>query len=87
MWAFRDEVAARVRAAEFSDLQGLVQGLSTGVQGELAKLAKQEKEQQAGREAGLALRVAPRPVYDSSSVFRLRPVSLKRGMPCTKASE
>ena len=30
---FREEVAARVRAAEFSDLQGLVQGLSTGVQG------------------------------------------------------
>ena len=29
---FRDEVAGAVRAAEFSDLQGLVQGLSTGVQ-------------------------------------------------------
>ena len=51
-----------MRAAEFSDLQGLVQGLSTGVQGELAKLDKRE-EQQAGREAGLALRVAPRPVF------------------------
>src|SRR5713101_3343678 len=29
--AFRAEVAREVRAAEFSDLQGLVQGLSTGV--------------------------------------------------------
>jgi len=35
--AFRDEVAGAVRPAEFSDLQGLIQGLSTGVQGELAK--------------------------------------------------
>ena len=32
-----------VRAAEFSDLQGLIQGLSTGVQGELAKLAKRDR--------------------------------------------
>jgi hypothetical protein len=59
---FRDEVTREVRAAEFSDLQGLVQGLSTGVQGELAKLNKGEEEQ-AGRDAGLALRVAPRPVF------------------------
>ena len=51
-----------MRAAEFSDLQGLVQGLSTGVPGELAKLAKREEER-AGREAGLVLRVAPRPVF------------------------
>ena len=36
--AFRAEVAREVRAAEFSDLQGLIQGLSTGVQAELAKL-------------------------------------------------
>ena len=28
--AFRAEVASEVRAAEFSDLQGLIQGLSTG---------------------------------------------------------
>jgi Domain of unknown function (DUF4062)/Tetratricopeptide repeat len=62
VWAFREEVAARVRAAEFSDPQGLVQGLSTGVQGELAKLAKRE-EDRAGRGAGLVLRVAPRPVF------------------------
>ena len=59
---FREEVAREVRAAEFSDLQGLVQGLSTGVPGELAKLEKRE-EQQAVREAGLVLRVAPRPVF------------------------
>jgi hypothetical protein len=59
---FRDEVAAAVRAAEFGDLLGLVQGLSTGVTGELAKLDKREEEQ-AFREAGLALQLAPRPVY------------------------
>ena len=59
---FRDEVAAAVRAAEFSDLKGLVQGLSTGVPAELAKLDQRE-QQQAVREAGLVLRVAPRPVY------------------------
>ena len=41
--AFRDEVARQVRAAEFSDLQGLIQGLSTGVQGELDKLDKREE--------------------------------------------
>ena len=28
---------AQVRPAEFSDLQGLIQGLSTGIQGELDK--------------------------------------------------
>ena len=37
--AFRDEVAGQVRPAEFSDLQGLIQGLSTGIQAELDKLA------------------------------------------------
>ena len=35
--AFREEVARAVRPAEFSDLRGLIQGLSTGVQAELAK--------------------------------------------------
>ena len=35
--AFRAEVAREVRSAEFSDLQGLIQGLSTGIQAELAK--------------------------------------------------
>jgi hypothetical protein len=62
VWAFREEVAGAVRAAEFSDLQGLVQGLSTGIPAELAKLDKRE-EDRAGREAGLVLRVPPRPVY------------------------
>ena len=60
---FREEVAREVRAAEFSDLKGLVQGLSTGVQGELAKLDRRTEQQQAVRDAGLALRVASRPVY------------------------
>ena len=63
VWAFREEVAAGVRAAEFSELQDLVQGLSAGVQSELAKLDKRREEQQVGRETGLALRVAPRPVF------------------------
>ena len=37
---FREEVARQVRQAEFGDLKGLLQGLSTGVQGELDKLDK-----------------------------------------------
>jgi Domain of unknown function (DUF4062)/Tetratricopeptide repeat len=64
--AFRDEVAGAVRPAEFSDLKGLVQGLSTGIQGELDKLGKRIKrdEGQAGPvAAGRALRLAPRPVF------------------------
>ena len=60
---FRDEVASRVRPAEFSDLQGLIQGLSTGIQGALAKLGKQERRQAGPEAAGLALRLAPRPVF------------------------
>ena len=59
---FRAEVGREVRAAEFSDLKGLVQGLSTGVQGELDKLAQRE-ERRAGPVTGRALRLAPRPVY------------------------
>ncbi len=35
--AFRDEVAREVRAAEFGDDKGLIQGLSRGIQGELDK--------------------------------------------------
>jgi hypothetical protein len=35
--AFREEVAREVRPAEFSDLRGLIQGLSTGVQAGLAR--------------------------------------------------
>ena len=64
--AFRDEVAGAVRPAEFSDLKGLVQGLSTGIQGELDKLGKRVKrdEGQAGPVAvGRVLRLAPRPVF------------------------
>ena len=38
--AFRDEVARQVRPAQFSDLKGLIQGLSTGIQGELDKFGK-----------------------------------------------
>ena len=40
--AFRDEVAREVRPAEFSDLKGLIQGLSTGIQGELDKRDKRQ---------------------------------------------
>ena len=36
---FRAEVTRAVRAAEFGDLHGLIQGLSTGVQAELGKLS------------------------------------------------
>jgi Domain of unknown function (DUF4062)/Tetratricopeptide repeat len=59
MWArvraFRAEVAGGVRAAEFSDLQGLILGLSTGVQGELAE------QSAAAAGAGRALRLAVPP--------------------------
>ena len=64
--AFRDEVASQVRPAEFSDLKGLIQGLSTGVQGELDKLAKRDDRdsRSAGQvAAGRVLRLAPRPVF------------------------
>jgi hypothetical protein len=37
--AFRDEVTRTVTAAEFADKSGLIQGLSTGVQAELAKVS------------------------------------------------
>jgi hypothetical protein len=56
---FRDEVVGRVRAAEFSDLKGLIQGLSTGIQAELDKL----DERQAVRDAR-----PPSPVDGSSSL-------------------
>ena len=51
--AFRAEVAREVRAAEFSDLQGLVQGLSTGV---LATLGRRPEGPPAG---GPVLRLPP----------------------------
>ena len=52
---FRDEVAGAVRPAEFGDLKGLIQGLSTGIQHELDKLGKRD-ERRAGPVAGRALR-------------------------------
>jgi Domain of unknown function (DUF4062)/Tetratricopeptide repeat len=55
--AFRAEVARQVRPAEFSDLQGLIQGLSTGVLAALEKLGKQPDGAQAG---GTVLRLPPR---------------------------
>ena len=58
--AFREEVGREVRPAQFSDMQGLIQGLSTGVQGELDKLAQRPAGPVA---AGRALRLAPRPIY------------------------
>ena len=38
--AFDEEVRREVRPAEFSDLKGLIQGLSTGVQSELDRLSR-----------------------------------------------
>ena len=63
--AFRDEVASEVRPAEFGDLHGLIQGLSTGVQAELRKLdTRVPTDRAVGRRvAGLTLRLAPRPLY------------------------
>ena len=61
--AFRDEVAGQVRPAEFSDLQGLIQGLSTGIQGELDKRDKRDERPAGQVTAGRALRLAPRPVF------------------------
>ncbi len=57
---FRDEVARQVRPAEFSDLQGLIQRLSTEVQGELEK---RDKLSAGFLTADRALRLAPRPVF------------------------
>ena len=59
---FREEVAREVRPAEFSDLQGLVQGLSTGVQAVLDR-----RQPVTGRMrhlgGGPVLRLAPRPLF------------------------
>ena len=41
--AFNEEVRREVRPAEFSDLQGLIQALSTGVQNELDKLRRKNE--------------------------------------------
>src|SRR5215471_17007134 len=65
--AFRDEVADAVRAAEFSDLRGLVLELSTGVHAELAasekaqaELAKQPADPVSGAQV---VQLAPRPPF------------------------
>ena len=58
--AFRAEVAREVRPAEFRDEGGLIQGLSTGIQGELDKLAPRVPGRMA---AGRVLQLAPRPVF------------------------
>ena len=66
MLAFRAEVADQVRPAEFSDLQGLIAGLSTGIQRELDKLDSLDRrdERSADRLAARrVLRLAPRPVF------------------------
>ena len=60
---FRDEVARQVRPAEFSDLQALIQGLSTGVQGQLDKVDKRDERRAREKTAGRVLRLAPRPVF------------------------
>ena len=56
--AFRAEVARELRPAEFHDLRGLIEGLSTGVPAELAK-----RDQRPGghRVGAPALRLPPRP--------------------------
>jgi hypothetical protein len=59
--AFRAEVARQVRPAEFRDNAELVQGLSTGVQAELAKVAQHGQRPDRHRAGGLVLRLAPRP--------------------------
>jgi hypothetical protein len=61
--AFRDEVAREVRPAEFTNLEGLIQGLSTGVQGELDKLARLDQQPAGPVAVGRVLRLAPRPVF------------------------
>jgi hypothetical protein len=58
---FRAEVAREVRPAEFRDKGELIQGLSTGVQAELAKLAHLGQRHDGLRAGGLVLRLAPRP--------------------------
>jgi Domain of unknown function (DUF4062)/Tetratricopeptide repeat len=55
--AFRAEVAREVRPVEFSDLGGLIGGLSTGVAAELARLGQRPAGERA---AGPVLRLAPR---------------------------
>ncbi len=81
--AFRDEVARQVRPAQFRDLQGLIQGLSTGIQGQLEKLAKRDEGQAAPVTAGRVLRLAPRPVFlaGRDELRQRRADLLRRGEP------
>jgi Domain of unknown function (DUF4062)/Tetratricopeptide repeat len=58
VWAFRAEVERAVRPAEFSDERGLIQGLSTGIQGELDKRDRLSGRVAARRTLGLAPRPA-----------------------------
>jgi len=74
--AFRAEVARQVRAAEFSDLQGFIQGLSTGVQGELDK---RERRRAGPMAAGRAPRLAPRPVFLAGREELLAELGTRRG--------
>jgi len=62
--AFRNEVAAAVRAAEFSDLRGLIQGLSTGVAAALEKIQAGAARQPAAAVGDRrVVRLAPRPPF------------------------
>ena len=61
--AFREEVAREVRPAEFNDLQGLIQGLSTGIQGELDKRDQRDRRPGGQAMARRALRLALRPLF------------------------
>src|SRR5215467_7357728 len=62
--AFREEVAAAVRAAEFGDLRGLIQGLSSGVAAGLEKIQAELAGQSTARASGGRLvRLAPRPPF------------------------
>ena len=57
---FRAEVARSVRPAEFSDLPGLIQALSSGVKG---ALDEQDRGRSGRGASGRVLRLAPRPVF------------------------
>ena len=73
MQAFQNEVADAVRAAEFGDLRGLVQELSTGLQAELEKI--QAKLAELDR-AQAELTTAGAPARRWTSVLPDRPTAL-----------
>jgi Domain of unknown function (DUF4062)/Tetratricopeptide repeat len=60
---FRAEVAREVRPAEFDDKASLIQGLSTGIQGELTKLGTRAGRSPGEVAASQVLQLAPRPVF------------------------